>query len=237
MPRMRSVLIRIVPSSGGRGAAPWPVPWPAILSPFSAAKRTVAATSPALAAKATASGRWSAARFQARRAWSQSGSPGTATRPVIFSPLKSLMGAPFHFQAAFPVSLSGFRAQALQARCRHGALTASPRPMKRSLTIAGGKRPWAATPGSASSRAASSAGSAIGAAVVGDRAAVGAGGTSRSATSGPSRARVEAMPKEKSSSGTGPRRASTGLLESAMTTKRSAAAATIFSRRWAPRRP
>ena len=40
----------------------------------------------------------------------------------------------------------------------------------------GGKRPWAATPGSASSRAASSAGSPIGAAVVGDRAAVGAGG-------------------------------------------------------------
>ncbi len=41
------------------------------------------------------------------------------------------------------------------------------------------------------------------------------------------------MPKPNSSSGTGPRRASTGLLESAMTTKRSAAAATIFSRRWA----
>ena len=62
-------------------------------------------------------------------------------------------------------------------------------------------------------------------------------GTSRSSTSAPSRARVEAAPKANSSSGTGPRRASTGLLESAMTTKRSAAAATIFSRRWAPPPP
>ncbi len=45
------------------------------------------------------------------------------------------------------------------------------------------------------------------------------------------------MPKAKSSSGTGALSASTGLLESAMTTKRSAAAATIFSRRWAPPPP
>ncbi len=43
-----------------------------------------------------------------------------------------------------------------------GLSTSSPRPMKSSLTIEGGKRPWAATPGSASRRAASSAGSAIG---------------------------------------------------------------------------
>ena len=43
-----------------------------------------------------------------------------------------------------------------------GLSTVSPRPMNSSLTIAGGKRPWAATPGSASSRAASSAGSPIG---------------------------------------------------------------------------
>ena len=107
-----------------------------------------------------------------------------------------------------------------------------------SLTISGGKRPWAATPGSASSRAASAAGSPISPPVVGDHAAVGAAAARRAA-----RPRARAAP----GSSAGRRRrapaaparvsASTGLLESAMTTKRSAAAATIFSRRWAPPPP
>jgi hypothetical protein len=44
-----------------------------------------------LSTKATALGRWSAARFQAIRAWSQSASFGVATRPVIASPLKSVI--------------------------------------------------------------------------------------------------------------------------------------------------
>ncbi len=39
--------------------------------------------------------------------------------------------------------------------------TVLPAPTSTALTISGGKRPWAATPGSASSRAASSAGSSI----------------------------------------------------------------------------
>ena len=55
-PRIRSVLIRIASSSEPRATAPWPVPWPETRSPFSAAKRTTAATSSPLSTKATALG-------------------------------------------------------------------------------------------------------------------------------------------------------------------------------------
>ncbi len=97
IPRMRSVLTRIVRSrapGAPRAVAPCPVPCPATRRPFSAAKRTTAAMSSPLSTKATASGRWSAIRFQARRASSQSGSLGVAMRPAMDSPVKSLIGAP-----------------------------------------------------------------------------------------------------------------------------------------------
>ena len=60
---------------------------------------------------------------------------------------------------------------------------------------------------------------------------------SRPAHLGGEPASVEASPKTKSSSGIGAPIRSTGLVESAITTKRSAAAATIFSRVWAPPPP
>src|SRR3954447_1236186 len=53
----------------------------------------------------------------------------------------------------------------------------------------------------------------------------------------PSARRVAGMPKARSSSGTGGASASTTLSPEAITTKRSAAAATIFSRVWAPPPP
>ena len=62
------------------------------------------------------------------------------------------------------------------------------------------------------------------------------GGASRSTASGSSR-RVAARPKARSSSGTGACSRATGLSEDTMTTKRSAAAATIRSRVWAPPPP
>ncbi len=216
---MRSVLSRIVPSSGRRArTAPCPVPWPATLSSFSAAKRTVLATSSALSAKATASGRWSAARFQAWRASSQSGSLGVATRPAIASPVKSLIWSPRVSSGSSvrrcprppPAPRSPYPAGRGRGRRRRG------RPR-------GGRQ---APPGRRSRRCSRRSGRRRGCA---ERRAA--------STAEPSRSRVEAMPKAKSSSGTGALSASTGLLESAMTTKRSAAAATIFSRRWAPPPP
>src|SRR5690349_22686612 len=66
-----------------------------MLSPFSAAKRATVATSPALSTIATAAGRWSASRFQAERASSQSASPGVAILPSIASALKSVNSTPF----------------------------------------------------------------------------------------------------------------------------------------------
>src|SRR5690349_11538863 len=103
MPRIRSVLIRIAPSSEPRATAPWPVPWPETRSPLSAAKRTTAAMSSPLSTKATALGRWSAARFQPIRAWSQSESVGVAIRPAIASPLKSVTAVSFASGVAGPV--------------------------------------------------------------------------------------------------------------------------------------
>ena len=76
------------------------------------------------------------------------------------------------------------------------------------------------------------------AAVVGDHAAVGAAGDvaqlDLGAEPGEGRAQAEG---EAAPAAPAALSASTGLLESAMTTKRSAAAATIFSRRWAPPPP
>jgi hypothetical protein len=153
-PRIRSVLSRIVSSSGASGAAPWPVPWAATLSSFSAAKRTVVAMSSAFSAKATATGRWSAARFQAVRAWSQSASSEVAIRPASASPVKSVI---------WVSSQSGERvgAESVGNQLSATRSTASPVPIKTSLTIAGGKSPCEEMPGSASRQAARAAGSPI----------------------------------------------------------------------------
>ena len=61
-------------------------------------------------------------------------------------------------------------------------------------------------------------------------------GTSRSVV-GATRSKVESSPKDNNSSGIGQWSCSTNLVESAMTTKRSAVTATSFSWVWAPPPP
>ena len=91
--RMRSVLIRIVSSSDPRATAPWPVPCPVTLRPFLRAKPITLETSSALSTSATASGRWSAARFQAWRASSQPESLEVVISPRMDSSEKSATAA------------------------------------------------------------------------------------------------------------------------------------------------
>ncbi len=87
--RMRWVLTRIVSRSEASAAALWPVPCAATRSPRSRAKSTMATTSATVSGSATATGRWSTARFQAWRAASQPTSPGTVTAPI--SPARSAL--------------------------------------------------------------------------------------------------------------------------------------------------
>ena len=80
-PRIRAVLSSTVSSSDPSGPALWPVPWGATRRPFRRAYSTIATTSSAFSGNATSAGRWSTARFQAWRAWSQAASAGPTTSP------------------------------------------------------------------------------------------------------------------------------------------------------------
>ena len=105
IPRMRSVLITIVSSTGPTGAALCPVVWPRTLSSCAAAYLITAAMSAAPSTYATAAGCGSAARFQAWRASSQSGSAGVATRPAMESSVSPLILEPYVL--GYPVAVRG----------------------------------------------------------------------------------------------------------------------------------
>ena len=111
-----------------------------------------------------------------------------------------------------------------------------PSPTKMVETISGGNKPWDTTPGVASSMTARVAGSPTSPKKSAMTPPFGLSGTSRRRTV-PSRASVDSRPKAISSNGTGVCSASTIFVESAITTKRSAAMATNFSRVCAPPPP
>ena len=161
-------------------------------------------------------------RRQARRRWR---SCAPATR-------RSRRAA---FGRATPPCSPAPRRPALERAC---ARPASPRPTSTSATRAGGKRPWSTTPGSGRQARREQDRIADLAAVVGDQAAVGGRAGVRRATR---RRRARAASRRARSgaarAGSGRRAPSTGFDESAITTNRSAAAATIFSRVCAPPPP
>ena len=103
-------------------------------------------------------------------------------------------------------------------------------PIRIRLTISGANRPCSTTPGVALSRAASARGSSIGAEVVGDQASVGALVARRAAS--PRRAPRASSARRTARAPAAPARSAVGTAFSAetITTKRRAAAATIFSR-------
>ena len=104
-------------------------------------------------------------------------------------------------------------------------------------TSSGGKRPWSTTPGVADSRAATAAGSREVGADVGDDAAVRARRRAVANDASAAGGRASRQAEGSSSTGTGARARRPAFDSSTITTKRSAAAATIFSRVCAPPPP
>ncbi len=129
----------------------------------------------------------------------------------------------------------GWRVPARQGLPR-SARPSRPRATSTSETSSGAKSPCSTTPGVPASRSASAAGSSMSPTQSARTPPSGVAGASRSVAS-PSLSSVAARPNERSSSGIGGRTRSTTFSDETITTKRSAAAATIFSRVWAPPPP